>query len=383
MTRLVNLGCKLNQYEGHCLLEHFKNVANLNIVNTCVVTKEAERKSLKKIRQILNTRTDSLVVVSGCLMETMNLDLKGVDIIIRQRDRNKIVDQILPCPDQARYFLKIQDGCNARCSFCIVPLVRGSCFSVPKDRIVREIMHARDLKYPEIVLTGVNVGAYGCDNGSSLTELLKSIIGIPSRPRLRLSSLEPQYLNFGLIELFNELHLCHHLHLPIQSGDQGVLQAMNRHYDIDCVRARMNEMVACQPEFNFGADIIAGFPAEDRAAFDRTYDFIKSAPFAYLHVFPYSPRPGTEAQAMGDPVSQEEKRWRVNVLRQLSREKSEGFRKRFVGKKFTVTVEEKRGIYFGLTGNYLRIKLTSQPLTSLVNIKISKVVGEETIGDIV
>ena len=267
MTHLVNLGCKLNQYEGHCLLEYFKNKnpvkdrdlkiegfsngANVVIINTCVVTKEAERKSRKRIRQAINQRPKPLVIVSGCLAEQSTLAIDGVDLVLRGEERRFIVEGTFPNPKQTRYFLKIQDGCDSRCSYCIVPIVRGQHCSLPEEKIIQEAKHARDSGYPEIVLTGVNLGAYGKDIGTSLAELLSAMGEIGSLPRLRLSSLEPQFLSLDLIELFTRLPLCRHLHLPLQSADQKVLQIMNRIYDIEKIQIWMKVMLEKFPEFSF------------------------------------------------------------------------------------------------------------------------------------
>lgn len=233
------------------------------------------------------------------------------------------------------------------------------------------------------MLTGVNLGSYGKDTGSSLEKLLISIGDIPGLPRLRLSSLEPQFLTPELITLIDCLPICHHLHLSIQSGDKEILKAMNRDYDVDALRHRLEQMAGLYPDFNFGADIIVGFPGEDGSAFQNTYDFIAGTPISHLHVFPYSARPGTQASRVVDSVLPREKRERVAVLRKLSQEKFYDFRKRFDGQDFLATVEQGRASFIGLTDNYIRTSLACRPARNCVRVRIVKVNKLETLAEMI
>jgi threonylcarbamoyladenosine tRNA methylthiotransferase MtaB len=252
---------------------------------------------------------------------------------------------------------------------------------VAEERVVAEVQWARDLGYPEVVLTGVNLGAYGLEHGRSLIDLLRRLGAIAGVPRIRLSSLEPNYLSDELLELFSEINICPHLHLPIQSADRSVLHRMGRDYAAGAIARWIETAVRRYPAFAFGADLITGFPGEDEAAFNRTYEFIDRLPIAYLHVFPYSPRPGTEAARMPDNVSPLAKQHRVQRLRALSRAKSYAFRQRFVGQRVTATAEKSRRGVCGLSDNYVRFYIDRLPTTRLFEARLTEVTELSTRGE--
>ncbi len=374
MRKLINLGCKLNQYEGYCLLEALACLPELVIVNTCCVTKEAETKSLKKFRQALRQFPDTPVIASGCACRFHPEKYARAHRIIDNVARNAIIDGVKPKSDKARYFLKIQDGCNMQCSYCIVAKVRNKIQSKTLPRIKEEISWARSLGYKEIVLVGANIGLYGQDTGSSLESMLDSISRFPDLPRLRLSSIEPLFISEDLIRVLRSLPFCNHFHIPIQSADHSILLKMRRGYDRSYLSDTLDLIHANFTDVAIGADIIVGFPGERESEFLNTYEFVAEKPFTHLHVFPYSPRPLTEAFSMGDPVKAQDKKDRLWKLKKLIGQKNLEFRKSALNKTFSVIVENHGHVCTGLTGNYIRVEIDEpHESNALIDIVINEV----------
>ena len=379
MPELINLGCKLNQYEGFCLLEELSDLDDLVIVNTCCVTKEAETKSQKKFRQALRTFPGATVVASGCDCRLHPEKYAQAQRIIDNVDRNAIIEKTRPRPDKARYFLKIQDGCDTKCTYCIVSKVRESVQSKQPQDVVDEIAWAHSQDYEEVVLVGANIGLYGKDIDQNLERLLAGISRIGNLPRIRLSSIEPLFINEPLIEALKRLPFCHHFHIPIQSADNKVLTGMNRGDDKTHLARTIHLIHDNFPDVAIGADIIVGFPDEGEDQFFNTYEFIAQEPFTHLHVFPYSPRPGTEAFVLGDPVSAMEKKNRLWQLKKLIAEKNYEFRKSLLSKTFDVIVEQEDATCIGLTGNYIKTEIDGRcPINKRVEVVIHDVDAAHT-----
>ena len=293
--------------------------------------------------------------------------------------RNATIKDVLPKPDKARYFLKIQDGCNMPCTYCIVSKLRTRLESKPVQDIEQEIEWANSLQYKEIVLVGANIGLHGNDIETTLENLLSAIAKAPDTPRLRLSSIEPFFITDNLLSIMKQLPLCRHFHIPIQSADNAILRKMKRDYDVAYLEKTIDLVHRTFPYVAIGADVIVGFPGEGEKEFANTYQFLRAQPFTHLHVFPYSPRPGTEAYALGDPIPKSEKKNRLWALKKLIQQKNHEFRKQLLNKKFRVIVEHKNGKYIGLTDNYIRVSIDQQcPKHTLVQVKITDVTENDT-----
>jgi threonylcarbamoyladenosine tRNA methylthiotransferase MtaB len=384
LRKLINLGCKLNQYEGYCLLEALPDLENLVIVNTCCVTKEAEIKSQKKFRQALRKFPDASIVATGCACRLHPEEYTQAQRVIDNVARNALIINTRPKPDKARYFLKIQDGCNMACTYCIVSKLRTQVISKRPHDIEKEICRARASGYKEVVLVGANIGLYGQDMHLNLQDMLLEIAKTNDLPRIRLSSIEPLFINERLIDALKILPFCHHFHIPIQSADDSILDKMKRGYDASYLRETLALISDNFTDVAIGADIIVGFPGEGKNEYLNTYRFVEQNPFTHLHVFPYSPRPGTEAFAMGDPIPAREKKNRLWQLKKLISAKNYTFRKALLNKTFSVTVEHGNGACLGLTGNYVRTEIDG-PCRSerLVEVTINDVDPSHTRASLV
>lgn len=379
MQKLINLGCKLNQYEGYCLLRKFSSIDDLVIVNTCCVTREAEIKSHKKYHQALRNYPKSTIIATGCDCRMNPGKYNQAQHVIDNVARTALIRGVLPKPDKTRYFLKIQDGCNMDCTYCIVAKLRARIESKPFQTIKDEIAWASAQGYKEIVLVGANIGLYGKDNESTLEDLLSALVEVPDLPRIRLSSIEPLYITKKLLSLMKQLPICRHFHIPVQSADDKILKKMKRGYDRAYLEKTINLVHRTFPDCAIGADIIVGFPGESEQEFLNTYEFVRAQPFTHLHVFPYSPRPGTEAYGLGNPVSRHEKKTRLWKLRNLVQRKNHEFRKRLLSKHLGVIVEHKNGKYIGLTDNYIRVEIDKEcPEHDLVQVKVTSVNKDNT-----
>ena len=392
---LKTLGCRLNEAEletwaqafqtrGHSITRNIGD-AQLVVLNSCAVTQDAVKKSKQLIRRIHRDNPQAKLVVSGCyatLNEAEAAQLMGVDLIVGNNDKNQLVEKVLtelnldsmPAMStepgevslfnrgRQRAFVKVQDGCRYRCTFCIVTVARGEERSRTIQEVVDEIktLHAQGIQ--EAVITGVHLGGYGSDIDSNLVELIGAILEQTDIPRLRMGSLEPWELPDGFFELFKNPRLMPHLHLPLQSGSDSVLRRMARR----CKTAEFAELVdkARQtiPHFNITTDIIVGFPGETEEEWQESFDYIKTVGFGHIHIFSFSPREGTKAAGLPNPINNEIKRRRSRELHELVEAMKLQFVKQNLGTTVPVLWEGQTEIldggqirYFGYTPNYLRV----------------------------
>jgi threonylcarbamoyladenosine tRNA methylthiotransferase MtaB len=403
------LGCKVNQQETASLMElfrergfrrvSFRNKADVYIINTCTVTHTADQKSRQMIRRAISQEPDAVVAVVGCYSQVNPQELlaiPGVDLVVGTRERARLVDLVqellerrraeesrdggvnavyplesglefeqLPIPvnsTRTRAVLKIEDGCDQYCSYCIVPYARGPVRSLHPDHVEERLSELIHAGYREIVLSGVHTSAYGKDLGGGITlaSLLQKLVELPGDFRLRLSSVEPGEVTEELLDvLASSPHICRHLHIPLQSGDDEILRSMNRPYTIGDYRRLFLQAREMIPGLAVTTDVMVGFPGEAERHFESTYEFIASLPFRDLHVFKYSQRPGTPAAEMDGQVAPAAKDVRSKRLRALAGELAASFASEFVGETLTVLVErpsrKRRGCWEGLTDNYLRV----------------------------
>ncbi|MGB9660888.1 MAG: tRNA (N(6)-L-threonylcarbamoyladenosine(37)-C(2))-methylthiotransferase MtaB [Moorellaceae bacterium] len=398
---LTSLGCKVNQNE----LEAFKGLfrsagyeivpfedrADVYVVHTCTVTHLSDRKSRQMIRRALRNNPEAVVAVTGCYAQVAPeevLGIPGVDVVVGTKDRSRVVELVeearrtgkiinavreleegepfeeLPVSQvhRARAFIKIQEGCEEYCTYCIVPYARGPLRSRAPELVVEEVRKLVAAGYKEIVLTGVHTGAYGRDaqQGIDLSYLLRQLLKLPGLGRIRVSSIDPLDFTPELIRtLTEEEKICPHFHIPLQSGDDFILQRMGRRYTSREYLHLLRLLRSGRPRAAITTDIIVGFPGEKEEHFRHTLEVAQEAAFARIHVFPYSPRAGTPAAAMPEQVEPEVKKERVARLRSLAKRLEEEYARSFLGEVMEVLAEEmiseKESLWEGHTGNYLTV----------------------------
>lgn len=379
---LDTVGCKLNQAESQLFARQFAkagyrlvaadNGADVYILNTCTVTHVADGKCRRLLNQARRRNPNALVVAVGCYVERARQDLaglNGVDLVLDNSQKMNLVPLLeesghLVRPEsgsttnadfRTRAFVRVQDGCNNFCAYCIVPLVRGRERSIPVDRILAEVEQRVAGGDKEAVLTGTEIGSYS-DEGIGLEGLLKRILEETEIARLRLSSLQPREISAELLELWDDERLCRHFHLSLQSGSDAVLERMRRRYSAADYKQAVDLIREAVPGVAVTTDVIVGFPGETEAEFQESYNFAKQMRFARIHVFPYSPRPETKAAAMPDQVEDKVKRERSRKMLALGRASVRNFRRKFVGKTVMVLWEKQTcGVWSGLTDNYIRV----------------------------
>jgi threonylcarbamoyladenosine tRNA methylthiotransferase MtaB len=395
---IITLGCRVNQCESDLLSgaleknglfpagENDKTV-DICIINTCAVTGKAEMQSRQAIRHARKVFPSARILATGCYAESdpeKLQEISDVDRIIGNRDKHRIPDLVLEttaCPLAPDFFpsptvplpipgtggrtrphIKIQDGCNAYCTYCIVPHTRGRSRSMNPEAVEKRIADLDQAGYPEIVLTGIHIGRYGLDLDPdiNLTDLLQRIIRSDGRLRIRLSSIEPLELTDELIALAAQNpRLCHHFHVPLQSGDNGILKRMHRPYTREQFAKKVWEIRSCIPDAAIGTDVMAGFPGETEAAFGQTVELLENLPITYLHVFPFSPRRGTPAAGFADPVDPVVIKKRCRILRDLGDKKKQAFWNSVIGQYAELVVESRRdpdnGMLKGLTSHYIPV----------------------------
>ncbi len=380
---LDTVGCKLNQAESQLFARQFAqrgyrlipadNGADVYILNTCTVTHVADGKCRRLLNQARRRNPDALVVAIGCYVERARQDLArldGVDLVFDNSQKPNLLSLLeqsgyLSRPSTAvapnksdfrtRAFIRVQDGCNNFCAYCIVPLVRGRERSVPVDRVLVEVKQRVADGDKEVVLTGTEIGAYN-HQGVGLIGLLKRILAETEIARLRLSSLQPQEVTPELLGLWDDERLCRHFHLSLQSGSDSVLERMGRRYSAADYRRAVELIREAVPEAAITTDVIVGFPGESDAEFEESYNFTKQMRFARIHVFPYSPRPGTKAATMPGKVEDRVKQERSRRMRALGRAGVRNFKREFLGKTVMVLWEKETcGVWSGLTDNYIRV----------------------------
>jgi len=387
---ILTLGCKLNQADSQALARELLSngcrviqrpaPADAYVINSCSVTHVADRKSRHLVRLARRLSPSATVVLAGCYAENGGAHLAGrigADLVVRNGDKASLAQELLRrlgdgngrrAPPRAadglrtRAFVKIQEGCNEVCSFCVVPRTRGRERSVPIERVVTEVLARQAEGAQEVVLTGTQLGNYGRDLGTAggPTPLLAALLARTAVPRLRLSSLQAQDIHEDLLHLWDDPRLCRHLHLPLQSGSDRVLAAMRRRYSARQFLEAASLIRERIPDVAITTDVMVGFPGETEADFQETYRLCQEEGFAAIHVFPYSRRPGTAAALIRDHVSPAVKRDRLERTLALARDSAAAFRARFQGRTMAVLWEEarRRGartLWQGLTDNYLRV----------------------------
>ena len=422
----VTLGCKVNQYESEAMRKLFEaagytaaeeiSAADVVVVNTCTVTAVSSQKSRQMIRRAANVNRNCILVVVGCYAQSepqVVSAIDGVDVIIGTKDRTRIVELVeaafanrgekifrvgnvddirdfeeLPhTPHRTRAFLKIEDGCDNRCAYCIIPNVRGRVRSRSLESIRAECVELKSAGYKEIVLTGIHIGAYGRDlRGVSLVDAVQTVLDAADPLRLRLGSIESAELTDELIDLLKrDSRLCNHVHLPLQSGSDEILRAMRRPYTTKNFSELTARLIAEVPEISIGTDLIVGFPGETDELFAETLNFIRRQPFSKIHVFPFSARRGTLAATLPNQIAPQVKKSRAVSAVELSRAKSENFSSRLIGRTVEIIAETSTGgIVDGLTKNYVRVYVpdTEIRLGEVVRVKIERLHADGVFGKI-
>ncbi|NMM51529.1 tRNA (N(6)-L-threonylcarbamoyladenosine(37)-C(2))-methylthiotransferase MtaB [Paenibacillus aquistagni] len=397
------LGCKVNFYDTEAIWQLFKQegyeqvdfeqTADVYLINTCTVTNTGDKKSRQIIRRAVRRNPDAIIAVTGCYAQTSPaeiLDIPGVDLVIGNQDREKLLDYVkeiqekrepinavrnimktrafeeLDVPDFAdrtRAFLKIQEGCNNFCTFCIIPWSRGLSRSRESDSVLKQARQLVAAGYKEIVLTGIHTGGYGDDlENYDLTNLLWDLDKIEGLERIRISSIEASQIDDRMIEVLNKSSkMCRHLHIPLQAGNSEVLKRMRRKYTAEEFADKIARIREAMPDVAITTDVIVGFPGETDDHFKEGYDFMKKVGFSEMHVFPYSKRTGTPAARMEDQVDEEVKHARVHELIELSEQMQLEYAKSFVGQVVDVIPEgaakgrQESGLIMGYSDNYLQV----------------------------
>lgn len=427
------LGCKVNQADtasmenlflrsGHQLVS-FDGEADVYIINTCVVTNTGQRKSRQTIHRAIRKNPNALIVVTGCYPQTAAEEVKaiaGVDMIIGNQDRAQIVQLVEErlahrqtdtldavhkltastafeemaagdITDKTRAFLKIQEGCNQFCTYCIIPYARGPLRSRSLESIRTETQRLINAGFKEIVLIGIHLGCYGKENpdGPTLYDAVKTVLDVPGVQRLRLGSLESVEVEPRLLTLMQEdARFCRHLHLPLQSGCDKTLQAMHRPYTTSKFKTLLADIKTKLPDIAITTDVIVGFPGETEADFETTCKFAESCGFSKMHIFPFSARKGTPAEKFAGAVTEAVKKERADILGRIDETMHKAFLQAMVGQNAEVLFEQPAGEdYFeGLTGNYQRVFVKSGGRNlggEILPVKITAFDGEKLLGEII
>lgn len=427
------LGCKVNQADtasmenlflrsGHQLVS-FDGEADVYIINTCVVTNTGQRKSRQTIHRAIRKNPNALIVVTGCYPQTAAEEVKaiaGVDMIIGNQDRAQIVQLVEErlahrqtdtldavhkltastafeemaagdITDKTRAFLKIQEGCNQFCTYCIIPYARGPLRSRSLESIRTETQRLISAGFKEIVLIGIHLGCYGKENpdGPTLYDAVKTVLDVPGVQRLRLGSLESVEVEPRLLTLMQEdARFCRHLHLPLQSGCDKTLQAMHRPYTTAKFKTLLADIKTKVPDIAITTDVIVGFPGETEADFETTCKFAESCGFSKMHIFPFSARKGTPAEKFAGAVTEAVKKERTDILGKIDENMHKTFMQAMVGQNAEVLFEQPAGEdYFeGLTGNYQRVFVKSGGRNlggEILPVKITAFDGEKLLGEII
>ncbi len=400
----ITLGCKVNQAESEALASYAETSGSaaakkgeptdICVINTCTVTAKAAMQSRQAIRKAIRNHPGALILVTGCYAQMQPGEIRsipGVDYIIGQTDKHRLLDIVDAGPDKntdppvvihdairenrcfprmpaapfgsrTRPFLKIQDGCDSFCTYCIVPHSRGRSRSLPPEQVTAELDELITKGAKEIVLTGIHLGRWGKDlpGNHDLMHLLETIQNRPGLERVRLSSLEPTEISDALLDLVSgSPKICRHFHVPLQSGDPGILKRMNRHYPPEAFAETINKIHERLDTAAIGADVLVGFPGETDNAFENTRRLIDSLPISYLHVFPFSPRPPAPAARYPDQVPADIAKQRARVLSKLGKTKKAAFYKKMNGAVLEVIIEKKMAVpgffYKGLSSNYIPV----------------------------
>jgi threonylcarbamoyladenosine tRNA methylthiotransferase MtaB len=429
MTKRIafkTLGCRLNIFETDALVSQFRNAgyevvdfhseADAYIVNTCTVTNHSDKKSRQETKKASRTKSDAVLVVTGCMATNKKVELEKEDRITYVVDNEQKSDifhlldshfkgEIITTSElnrdrfgfgtveeglHTRSLIKIQDGCNNYCTFCIVPFVRGKAVSRPWEDIEKNIREVLEYGYKEIIITGVNIGRYDAD-GMNFEDLVEKVLDIPGDFRVRISSIEPEGFGDKLFGLFSNPKLTPHLHLCIQSGSDKILKQMRRTYTVNDFRMMVNKIRNRIPDFNFTTDLMVGFPGETEEDFKQSLEAVEEFGFSHIHTFKYSIRKGTRAERMPDQIPEKIKTQRSIIVRNLAEKNKRKYRSSFIGRQQKVFVEkiDKKGLASGYGEHYIPIrfrasKTTKQKDFSIVEITdIEKGEDPDLIGKIV
>ena len=425
--KFKTLGCKVNQAESESLSAQLEEAgltpakrmeaADLCIINTCTVTQRAAMQSRQAIRQAIRTNPTARLMVTGCYAQTAPEEIRrvyGIDTILGHNEKPRLLEfalgsncegdtkcrpsvqkktpldqpHVIKKGTRTRPFLKIQDGCESYCTYCIVPYARGPSRSLPSDKVVESIDNMKRAGFREIVLTGIHLGNYGLDltPQSDLLSLLKKIRSDCNIDRIRLSSIEPGEISDALIQFVAKstsgtARICPHFHIPLQSGDDDILRKMQRPYTSELFKNLVTKIIQSIPDAAIGVDILVGFPGESEAAFSRTCLLIEQLPVSYLHVFPFSPREGTPAYHFPDKIHPDLIRQRCRIIREIGNQKKLTFYQKFIGRQLEVIVEKRehkpQGFMKGTSANYVPVLMERcddiSQVNEIVKVRIQKI----------
>lgn len=421
-VNIYTLGCKVNFYESNLMKEKLIDAgytytdmddSDIVIINTCSVTNTADNKSLKAARHAAGLGKN--VIVVGCSSQNKEEayeKIDGVNVILGNKGKSDIVSYIqkyfdkneriigvsdiqkVPFEemevnnfDKTRAFVKIQDGCNNYCSYCIIPYLRGDVRSKKSDDVINEVKSLIESGHKEIVLTGIHTGHYGSDINESFAGLLKKLVKIDGLLRLRISSVEITELNDEFLDVLkNSQVLVDHIHIPLQSGSNTVLKRMNRKYDKDYFINKIDTIRSIRPDISITTDLIVGFPGETEDEFNETIDTLNKIKFSKIHVFPYSRRKGTPADLMDNQIDEKVKKERVSKIINLSKELEQDYFSKFIGKELVFIPEVyKNGYLIGHTGNYILVRALGDEklLKQDINVKLEKLEYPYVLGCII
>lgn len=407
---IYTLGCKTNQYESEVMRESFlkegfsevdfKDISDVYVINSCVVTEKAERETRKAVNDALRKNPSAKVVLTGCYTK-LHDEFKDRRVIIYNGHRNALgsflrdgkenidssPEKIESFLERTRAFVKIEEGCNNFCTYCIVPFVRGfEITSKAKDLVVSEVKSLVESGFKEVVLTGTEIGKYGVDIATNLPELINELKRIDGLERLRISSIHPKYVTDALINEFEDPYALEpHLHISLQSGDNEILKRMNRGYTREEYLGIVQKLRKINPNFAVSTDMIVGFPFETEDAFLNSLSIIREADFSKVHVFRYSKRPFTPAFYFEESVPESVKSVRSERMREFASAIALEYKKRFLNHTVEVLVEENvLGVSYGFTPNYLRVSFKGEmPINSIAKVKITSVHADIMEGELI
>ncbi len=415
------LGCKVNIYESEYIINilkengyqivDFDSKADIYIINTCTVTNTSDKKSEKMIKRARKQNKDAIIIAMGCHAQIKG-DNIDADIIIGNKDKSKIISLIEEYQENknkikriynldnisfedmyissfnshTRAFVKIQDGCDAFCSYCIIPYARGPIRSKDPKTVIKEITSLVENGYKEIILTGIHTGKYGKDINYTFEQLLKDIIKIKNLYRIRISSIEINELTDPILNLIKDNQvIAKHLHIPLQSGSDKILKLMDRKYDLKFYKDRIEKIRKMIKDVSITTDLIVGFPNENEKDMEDTLKFLKEIKFTKIHTFPYSKREGTKAASMENQIDETIKRKRVKTVLELSDQLEQDFYQSKLNETEEVIIEQtKDGKSYGYTSNYIKVEINS-PLkpNEVISVKINKVNNKKVTGKII
>ncbi len=428
----TTLGCRVNQYETEAMTEKFKRegyevtpfeeYADVYVINTCTVTNIGDKKSRQMVSRARRKNEDAVIAVVGCYSQIAPEEvskIEGVDVVLGTRnkgdivywvnrareERQKVIEvsdvlkndvfenlNINEYQDRTRAFLKIQDGCNRFCSYCLIPFARGAVCSKEPEKVINEVKELAAHGFKEIILSGIHIASYGVDlkGDYNLLKILEEIDKVEGIERIRIGSIDPQFFTEGVIDKLSSLKkLCPHFHLSLQSGSDETLKRMNRRYTTKEYKNIVEGLRRSIKDVSITTDIIVGFPGESEEEFNSTYEFLKDIKLSKMHIFKYSPRKGTKAAGMAEQINGKVKDERSNVLIELDRELENEFMSKFIGRTMKVLYEQKQNgsdcLYEGYTPNYIKVvsKINSNVEEKIINTKLTEVKNGVIVGEFI